>query len=156
MPNQKCTLTLTPEELVTLEQLALNHPWRDCRVRATGVRRLAEGQSPKVIAQSLGVWHQSIYNWVNAWRNHGVVGLLGGHSGGRPPVLPSAMLDTAVAIAREQALSLPGIAKAVEAQHQQALPCCLVTLANGLKKRGFSFKRTRFSLKKNDPKRISL
>lgn len=101
-------------------------------MRATELRRLAEGQSPKVIGQALGVQYQSVYNWVNARRKHGVVGLLGGHSGGRPPILPSEMLDTAVAIAREQALSLPQIAKAVEAQHQTPLPCCLVTLASGL------------------------
>jgi len=155
MAYQKCRLHLTPEEVVTLEQLALNHPWKDDRTRATGLCRLAGGQKPKVIAESLGLSHQPIYDWLHAWRGRGIVGLLGGHLGGRPPALPSAMLDTAEAIARQEALSLAGIAKAVEAQHQQALPCCLATLANGLRARGLSFKRTRFSLKKNGLKRNS-
>jgi transposase len=148
MANQKCTVSLTAEEVLTLEQLALNHPWRDCRVRATGLLRLAQGHKPKAIAQHLGLSHQAVYDWTQAWRQRGVVGLMGGHVGGRPPALPAAMLDTAEAIARQEALSLTGIAKAVEAAHQQALPCCLATLANGLKRRGLSFKRTRFSLKK--------
>jgi transposase len=156
MAYQKCTVTLTSEELITLEQLALNHRWRDVRTRATGLLRLSKGEKPKAIAQALGVSHQPVYDWVHFWRERGIVGLLGGHMGGRSLSLPPAMLDTAEAVARTQALSLSGIAKAIEAEHQQPLPCCLVTLSTALKKRGFSFKRTRFSLKKSVLKRNSL
>lgn len=155
-PYQKCELNLTPEETLTLKQLALNHRHVDFRRKASGLLQLAQGTRPVVIASELGVTQQSVYLWLGAWRERGVVGLLGGHVGGRPPALPVEMLDTAEAIARREALSLPALAKAVEAAHQCSLPCCLVTLSNGLKTRGFSFKRTRFSLKKNAPKKSSL
>ncbi len=153
--NQKCKIELSEAEMTTLEQMALNHPHRDFRVRATGLLHLVRGGKPKEIGDRLGVSHQAVYNWSHAWRNLGLIGLLGGHAGGRKTVLPAALLDTAEAIARSEALSLPQIAKRVEATHQCALPCCLDTLSNGLKARGFSFKRTRFSLKKNASKRIS-
>jgi transposase len=155
-PYQKCTLTLTTEETLTLKQLALNHRHVDFRRKAAGLLQLAQGTRPKEIARELDVTQQSVYLWLGAWREHGLVGLMGGHAGGRHPALPTEMLDTAEAIARREALSLPLLAKAVEATHHCPLPCCLVTLGNGLKARGFSFKRTRFSLKKNAPKRSLL
>lgn len=153
-PYQKCKLSLTAEEMLTLKQLALNHRHVDFRRKALGLLQLAQGTRPLAIADELGVTQQSVYLWLGAWRERGLTGLLGGHVGGRPPALPTEMLDTAEAIARREALSLPLLAKAIEAVHQQPLPCCLATLSNGLKARGFSFKRTRFSLKKNVPKRI--
>jgi transposase len=151
-PYTKCTLTLDGEELLTLEQLALNHRHQDIRRRATGLLRLAQGETPNEIAGRLMITPQVVYNWVHGWRERGIVGLLGGHVGGRPPSLPKEWLDTADAIARGEALSLAGIAKAVEAVHQAPLPCSLGTLRNGLIARGLSSKRTRFSLKKNGPK----
>lgn len=150
---EKCTLSLDPVEILTLEQLALNHHHRDIRRRAAGLVRLGQGETPKVIAQRLDITPQVIYNWVHAWRERGIVGLLGGHVGGRPPSLPMEWLDTADTIARNEVLSLAGIAKAVEAHHQAPLPCSLGTLRNGLISRGLSFKRTRFSLKKNGPRK---
>lgn len=151
----KCTLTLDAAETVTLEQLALNHRHQDIRRRATGLLRLAQGEAPNEIADRLMITPQVIYNWVHWWRERGIVGLLGGHIGDRPPSLPMTWLDTADAIARREALSLAGIAKAVEAVHQAPLPCSLGTLRNGLIARGLSFKRTRFSLKKSAPKTSS-
>lgn len=151
-PYTKCTLTLDAGETLTLEQLALNHRHQDIRRRATGLLHLSKGETPKEIAERLMVTPQVIYNWVHRWRERGIVGLLGGHVGGRPPSLPADWLDTADAIARREALSLAGIAKAVEAIHQAPLPCSLGTLRNGLIARDLSFKRTRFSLKKSAPK----
>jgi transposase len=155
-PYTKCTLTLDACETMTLEQLALNHRHQDIRRRGAGLLRLAQGEKPSQIAERLMVTPQVVYNWVHRWRERGIVGLLGGHAGGRPPSLPTPWLDTADAIARREALSLAGIAKAVEAAHHASLPCSLGTLRNGLIARGLSCKRTRFSLKKNAPKRNSL
>jgi transposase len=148
----KCTLTLDAAEILTLEQLALNHRHQDIRRRATGLLRLSQGETPNEIAGRLMITPQVVYNWVHWWRERGIVGLLGGHVGGRPPSLPQEWLDTADTIARGEALGLAGIAKAVEAVHQASLPCSLGTLRNGLIARGLSFKRTRFSLKKSAPK----
>lgn len=153
--NQKCGIELNADELITLEEMSVHHPYHDFRIRAAGLVLLAKGGTPKAIATRLLVTYQSIYNWTHAWRERGILGLLGGHAGGRHHVLPPTMLDTAVEVARNEALSLSAIAKAVEAKHQCDLPCCLDTLRNGLKDRGFSFKRSRHSLKKNGPKRSS-
>lgn len=145
----KKTLSLTECEATTLLQLSVNHPWRDARTRAAGLLMLAGGTHRTVIEDRLNVSHQSLYNWREAWENKGLLGLIGGHAGGRPAGLSEALITTAVSIAAEEALSLKGIAERIEATHQCTLPVTLETLGKTLKARGFSFKRTRMSLKKN-------
>ena len=147
-PAMKIKLTLTECETVTLVQLSINHPWRDARTRAAGLLMLGAREHPAAIAEKLGVSHQSLYNWRHAWEALGITGLLGGHAGGRPRALPVPLLDTAVTVARTEALTLKGIADRVETAHQCLLPCSLATLGTRLRASGFSFKRTRLSLKK--------
>jgi transposase len=146
--NKKLSLTLTECEANTLVQLSINHPWRDARTRAAGLLKLHAGEHPTAIGATLNVSHQSLYNWRDAWESKGLVGLASGHTGGRPLAMPEDMIVTAVSVASQEALSLKGIAERVEAAHQCKLPCTLETLGKMLKARGFSFKRTRMSLKK--------
>lgn len=145
----KKKLSLTECEATTLLQLSINHPWRDARTRAAGLLMLAAGEHRTVIGGKLNISHQSIYNWREAWESKGLVGLISGHAGGRPLALPEALIATAVLVASQEALSLKGIAERIEATHQCALPATLETLGKILKARGFSFKRTRMSLKKS-------
>lgn len=144
----KIKLTLSECEAETLLQLSINHPWRDARLRAMGLLWLGSGMHPMEIAEKLNVSHQSIYNWRHAWEVRGLVGLIGGHTGGRPSLLPPAMIETVIATATQEALTLKKIAERVEAIHCSSLPCSLDTLGRALKAHGFSFKRTRWSLKK--------
>lgn len=144
----KITLKLTECETETLVQMSINHSWRDARTRAAGLLMLSAGEHPTTIAKKLGVSHQSIYNWRHSWEESGITGLMGGHAGGRPLALTAEMIATAVSMATQEALTLKGIAERIEAIHQCALPCSLDTLGDALKARGFSFKRTRLSLKK--------
>ncbi len=144
----KIKLTLTEGETETLVQMSINHPWRDARTRAAGMLMLSAKEHPTAIAQKLGVSHQSIYNWRHGWEDAGIIGLMGGHTGGRPRSLPEAMLATAMTIARSEALTLKGIAERIEAAHHCPLPCSLDVLSVRLRANGFSFKRTRLSLKK--------
>jgi hypothetical protein len=81
-PYQKCTLSLTAEETLTLKQLALNHRHVDFQRKAAGLLQLAQGTRPKEIARELDVTQQSVYLWLGAWRERGLVGLMGGHAGG--------------------------------------------------------------------------
>lgn len=60
------------------------------------------------------------------------------------------MLDTALMIARTEALTLKGIAERIEALYHCPLPCSLETLSVRLRASGFSFKRTRLILKKTE------
>ncbi|WP_133670972.1 helix-turn-helix domain-containing protein [Burkholderia pseudomallei] len=94
----RCELRLAEVEKLTLEQLALNHRHRDIRTRATGLVLLSSGLTAPKVAARLGVSVQSPYNWVMAWRERGVIGLLTGHGGGRPRALPGTMVAAAIQI----------------------------------------------------------
>ena len=92
-----------------------------------------------------------------------MVGLIGGHQGGRPLLLSAALRATVVDVASKEALTLKGIealtlkgiAHRVEALHQCVFPCSRDTLGAALKAQGFSFKRTRWSLKKRNPDKFA-
>lgn len=144
----KSKLKLTECETTTLQQLSLNHPWRDVRTRAAGLLLLASGIHLKQASMQLGVSYQTAYNWRHAWHNHGVVGLLGGHAGGRYTCLPQPIIESILTLASQEALTLKQIKERVETSHGQPLQCCDQTLSNVLKSHGYRFKRTRMSLKK--------
>lgn len=145
----KPKLKLNECEITTLQQLSLNHPWRDARTRAAGLLLIASGMHLKQVAEQLGVSYQTAYNWQHAWHNQGVVGLIGGHAGGRPTCLPPAIVEIILTLASQEALTLKQIKERVENSHGHALLCCDQTLSNVLKSHGYSFKRTRMRLKKN-------
>jgi len=152
----KCLIELTETEDKTLQQLSINHKHRDIRTRAVGVMLLGRKTKLSEIAATLGVSGQSVYNWAHAWQKHGLCGLLVGHKGGRPRALSEAMIATATEAARAESMTLKKIAQQIEAVHNVPLPCGLDTLSVALKRAGFSYKRGRYSLKKNETKRSSL
>ncbi|AIP00149.1 winged helix-turn helix family protein [Burkholderia pseudomallei 576] len=144
----RCELRLAEVEKLTLEQLALNHRHRDIRTRATGLVLLSSGLTAPKVAARLGVTVQSPYDWVMAWRERGVVGLLTGHGGGRLRALPDTMVAAAIQIATTESLALARIAQCLEATVNEPLPCRIETLGMALKREGRSFKRNRYALKK--------
>ena len=144
----KFLVKLTTEQRLTLQQLAVNHQHRDIRTRAMGLLRLSRLNDPAHVAQEIGVSQTSVYNWARAWRERGICGLLGGHAGGRPKALPDDMVATAIHAACAESMTLPKIAKQVEAVHGTPLPCTFQTLSSALKAAGLTYKRARYSLKK--------
>lgn len=140
---------LTPEERLTLQELAKRHRFGDFRRRALGLLALDTGSTVVQICEMLQVSDQPVYNWAKAWREQGLVGILDGHKGGPRPKLTGAMLDVAAQIATEHPLSLGKIAARVKELFPNAPEFSLDRLSVGLKARGLSFKRTRLSLKKN-------
>ncbi|KVO40117.1 transposase [Burkholderia ubonensis] len=142
----KCVVMLNEAEDLTLQQLSINHRLRDFRTRAAGLLMLASKVRPAEVAAKLGVSDQSIYNWARAWREQGVVGLLVGHKGGRTRALADEMVDAAAQFAQTEPLTLGQIAQRLEATLNEPLPCRLETLSAALKRRGFSFKRNRWSV----------
>ena len=150
----QCTVQLTEPERCTLQQLALNHRHRDIRTRAAGILLLARQLTPKEIGVELCVTPRVVYNWYHAWHDLGLCGLFKGHRGGRPRALSPEMVATAVQAACAESLTLAGIAQRMEAKHG-TIPCKLETLASALKEQGLSYKRSRFSLKKNVTKKNS-
>jgi transposase len=76
-------LHVTEQERAALEAAAAAEPrvrrWR----RYQAVLLLAAGQPPTAIAQSLHCSRASVYAWIAAWRQDGLVGLQeGAHGGG--------------------------------------------------------------------------
>lgn len=142
-------LELTESECLTLQELANHHPYPDFRRRALGILALAKGHSYALVAQLLGVTPPTPYNWAKAWRTKGLMGLLGGHLGGAPAKLTTELLECAEQIAKTSPCTLAEIAHRLRELHPEAPPFSHDCLAMNLKKRGFSFKRTRLSLKKN-------
>lgn len=140
-------LILTEPERITLLHLSLNHPHRDIRTKGCGLLMLSRGIGPRQISAELGCSWRVTYDWFHAWEQSGIVGLPGGHQGGRYPAMSPEMITTAVEVATSESLSLARIAQRVEVVHGP-LPCSLSTLAKTLKKQGMTYKRARYSLKK--------
>lgn len=94
--------------------MAAHHRYADFRRRALGLLALQQGYKVAHICDLLQVSDQPLYNWAKAWRTKGLVGLLGGHQGGAPRKLTDELLDAALDIAHEQALSLGQIAQQLQ------------------------------------------
>ncbi|HWW99940.1 helix-turn-helix domain-containing protein [Collimonas sp.] len=152
----KLKVELTEAEKRTLQQLSRKHPYQDFRTRGLGLLLLNDGRRICDIAEELEVSAKSVYNWAHAWHDRGLCGLLVGHKGGRPRALSDAMVTTAVEAARAESMTLKQIAQQIEAVHDVPFPCGLDTLSVALKRAGFSYKRGRYSLKKNETNRSSL
>jgi len=140
----KCRVKLVKAEEITLQEMAINHRFKNSRRRATGLLMLARGEKPKVICEALGVSDQAVYNWARAWRLGGICALMGGHNGGRPRALSDDEVAVALEVARAEPLTLAQIARRVEESQGQPLPCKVETLGEALKRAGFTFKRNRF------------
>jgi len=81
--SPRMALPLTDQDRNTLEAAAAAEPrvrrWR----RYQAVLLVAAGQPPATVAQSLHCSRASVYAWVAAWREAGLVGLQeGAHGGG--------------------------------------------------------------------------
>jgi transposase len=148
-------LKLTEPEWITLQELADHHPFPDFRRRGLGILALAKDYQFSQVAEILGVTVQTTYNWVHAWHSHGLMGLLRGHRGGAPTKLTPELLDIAEQIARTSPCTLAEIDRRLREIRPDAPQFSLDCLSENLKKRGFSFTRTRLSLKKNAAKNAS-
>lgn len=147
----KCVLKLTETEAQTLEEMARHHPYADFRPRAIGLLALADGRHVPDIALFLRVSQQTVYQWFHDWNRAGVMGILGGHAGGRPLVMSDAMIDTAVAAACARQMRLAEIAQCIRDAHPNAPEFSLDALSRALKSRRISYQRTRLSLKEKRP-----
>ena len=56
----KCRVKLVEAEEITLQEMAINHRFKNTRRRATGLLMLARGNKPKVICEALGVSDQAV------------------------------------------------------------------------------------------------
>ncbi|MFM0210033.1 helix-turn-helix domain-containing protein [Paraburkholderia sediminicola] len=145
---------LSEPEKKTLQQLSRKHPHQDFRTRELALLLLDGGRRVHGTALELEVSDKSVYNWIRAWHD-GLCGLLVGHKGGRPRSLSEVMIATAIEAASAELMTLKQIAQRVEEVHEMPFPCRLEVLSVALKRAGFSYKRGRYSLKKNVTPRSS-
>ncbi|TXD12335.1 transposase [Extensimonas vulgaris] len=148
-PSKLLGKPLDEHEMLTLQEMAAHHPYADFRRRALGLLALQRGHKVAHICELLQVSDQPVYNWAKSYRTQGLAGILDGHKGGAPRKLSEEMVDAAVQIAREQALSLGQIAQQLHQRYPDAPSFSLARLSVWLKKRGLSYKRGRRSLKKS-------
>ena len=86
----RAPLTLTPDEVITLDECShhARHPRQ--RRRAQAVLGHHRGQSLNQLAAFFAVRYATVHGWLTAWCDQGLAGLLEGQRAGRPPKLPPA------------------------------------------------------------------
>ena len=93
MPS-KMQLPLSEAERLTLQEMRDHHPLPYLRERATGLLKVADGQSERAVARS-GLykprWPGTVADWVQRYKADGVAGLVIHPGRGRKPAFsPSA------------------------------------------------------------------
>lgn len=151
---RKLTLALNEPELATLEQLAKKHPKEYFRVRGKALIAVSAGQDIATVSAVLKISGESVRTWIHDWEQLGRVGILKARKGSRPTKLTPELVELAVELAKEEAMSLAQIAAAVRQKRPDAPEFSLDRLSVRLRERGLSYKRTRYSLKKKKPGRV--
>jgi transposase len=70
-----------------------------------GVLALNDGRSVPDVCGVLRVSVPPVYNWAQAWRERGLLGVLSGHVGGAPLKLTAQLLDVAEQMPRQEPLT---------------------------------------------------
>lgn len=78
-------LSLTTDEVTTLEACSLRGPHPRQRRRAQAVLGHHRGQSLGQLARFFAVRYATVHAWVQAWQAGGIAGLAEGPRSGRPP-----------------------------------------------------------------------
>jgi hypothetical protein len=103
----KLSIKLTETERFTLQQLSLNHYYRETRMRGAGLLLLlAKGLKLLEVSKKPLVSFRALYNWIHMWCRAGICGLLCQYKGGRSRALSPEMVATAVDAACSESLSL--------------------------------------------------
>lgn len=75
---------ITTDELEKLAKAIKQDKRVEVRQRATGIRLLHEGKSPKAVAEIFSVSQPTVYGWHHRWKAQGVEGLANRPKSGRP------------------------------------------------------------------------
>jgi transposase len=145
---RKLTLTLNEDEKAQLTHLAQKHEKAYVRKRGLALLALAKGEHILSIASVLQVTDQAIREWVHQWNAEGIQGLMKLRKGAPPTKLTPDLVQIGLEAARQKPMFLAEIAAHIRQQRPDAPSFSLARLAVRLKEQGFSFKRTRLSLKK--------
>ena len=150
---KKATLTLLPQERLRLQNIIDRGPnWRE-RERAKTLVLFDDGQSMKVIAETVGIDIRTVGLTRMDWVKRGFESLVDAPRTGAPKKITPEQLEKLLDAAEKEPLT----AKALLAKHVDAGGTLVHvnTLTMALKRAQFVWKRTRSSLKKNETKPLS-
>lgn len=141
---------------MTVQQLSINHRYRDTRPRGAALLMLGRKITSKVIAGQRGVSERGVYNWSHTWRDSGLRGPTGGHNGGCPPASSDAIIATALDVPRTESLRRAQIGQRVQAIYGESLTSRIETFGEALKREGSSLQRKRHALKERNEEEFQL
>jgi len=127
--------------------------WR----RYQAIRLLACGESPDAVATAVGCRVSSVYNWLVAWKQHGLEGLAEARHGGRHQQLDRAAIGQLEALLatdpqqfgeRATTWTVPLLLAQVQ---RAGIAVSEHTLRRTLHRLGWRWKRPRFELGRPDP-----
>jgi transposase len=150
---KKATLTLLPHERLRLQNIIdRGTNWRE-RERAKTLILFDDGQSMKVIAETVGIDIRTVGLTRMDWLKRGFESLVDAPRTGAPKKITPEQLEKLLDAAEKEPLT----AKALLAKHVDAggTVVHVNTLTKALKRAQFVWKRTRSSLKKNETKPLS-
>ena len=150
---KKATLTLLPNVRLRLQDIVNRGTnWRE-RERAKTLILFDDGQSMKLIAETVGIDIRTVGLTRMDWLKRGFESLVDAPRTGAPKKITPEQLEKLLDAAEKEPLT----AKALLANHVDAGGTLVHvnTLTKALKRAQFVWKRTRSSLKKNETKPLS-
>lgn len=148
--SAKATLALSTDDFAALTEVhRFDDNWR-ARERAKTLLLLHSGLSASEVAEQTGLHFRTILNTRLNWLSKGMACLVDQPHTGAPRKLTDTQADQLIDWARQEPLSAPQLlAKLVDSGAPEMHPN---TIRSMLRKAGLTWKRTRHSLKKKDPK----
>ncbi len=137
---------LSVDELISLESMLNNHPFRMNRLRAAVILASNKGYPVQEIAYMHNICRQSAAAWINLWENNGIASLFDRPRSGRPHKLPENIEEAVIKAVEEEPRSLKKALAKLKAMFNMK-NVSISTIKRICKRAGLSWKRIRKSLK---------
>lgn len=136
---------LTPEEIITLNEMHKKHPLHLSRRRAHAVLLSYQGISVPAICAIYTVCRQTVSTWFSKWDEFGICGLVDSSGRGRPPLLNDKQKSDVVKRVEKSPRSLKSVLSDLVAE--LGITVSIDTLKLICKQAGLVWKRVRKSLR---------
>ncbi len=137
---------LTVDEIISLESMHNNHPFRMSRLRAAVILASHKGYPVQEIAYINNVCRQSVSGWIHSWENSGIASLFDKPRSGRPHKLSENIEEAVIKAVEEEPRSLKKALAKLKAMFNMK-NVSISTIKRICKRAGLSWKRIRKSLK---------
>ena len=138
---------LTPDEIITLNEMHKNHPLHLTRKRSHAILLSAEDYSVPMICSIYNVCRQTVSTWLSKWEEQGLVGLVDLPGRGRHSILTEEQKIKVIEQVRKTPRSLKTVLSDLQAELNITLS--IDTLKDICKRAGLVWKRARRSLRRN-------